>query len=55
MLDRVTAPRDYPVQLRAAAGQRIPAVVVGGADNGGGLGLVRSLGRGNVLGLIQDR
>lgn len=55
MLDRVTAPRDYAVQLRAAAAERVPAVVVGGADNGGGLGLVRSLGRGNVPVIAVDR
>src|SRR4051812_33750264 len=33
----------------------IPAVVVGGADNGGGLGLVRSLGRAGVPVIVVDR
>lgn len=32
----------------------IPAVVVGGADNGGGLGLVRSLGRAGVPVIVVD-
>jgi predicted ATP-grasp superfamily ATP-dependent carboligase len=49
------SPRDFQSGSHPAAAQeRLPAVVVGGADNGGGLGLVRSLGRGGVPVIAVD-
>jgi len=55
MLAPPSAPGFRSGSHRAVAQERVPAVVVGGADNGGGLGLVRSLGRGAVPVIAVDR
>jgi predicted ATP-grasp superfamily ATP-dependent carboligase len=39
----------------AANSAQIPAVIVGGSDNGGGLGVVRSLGRAGIPVIVVDR
>lgn len=44
-------PQDRP---EAEGDTPVPAVVVGGTDNGGGLGLVRSLGRADVPVIVVD-
>jgi D-aspartate ligase len=56
VLDRTT-PMALPgaTPMREAGAERIAAVVVGGADNGGGLGLVRSLGLARVPFVAVDR
>ena len=57
MLARVSPPDAGPAPNGADVnnGVPIPAVVVGGIDNGGGLGLVRSLGRAGAPVIIVDQ
>lgn len=55
MLAPVTRDIRIGTHIRDAAKERVPAVVVGGTDNGGGLGLVRSLGRADIPVIAVDR